>query len=212
MEQAVLTGSFQNARLFALRNDCSDKDIIAMYKSKNSKENIIMRENDMIELAMSPLGNDIKQILAYGETTGNVPLIKGTIDPPKPSELTYDDIGYNLGKYGFYLNNLDGRVESNGMDVHPEYLFAAILFERNMRRIDSGLPVLLCRGKINYPLLMFVARKYRFAGRLFDLLSCLKTCGVHNLDATITVLNTYNIKPVMPNINIVREAMRVYGC
>lgn len=173
---------------------------------------LVMYEHELNAMTKSYLGNDIKYMLSHGAVSGLVPEMVGNVEPPDPARMVEDDIIWNMSKCGFHLYDMNGPINRAGADTRPEYVFAAVLFDRNMRRIDSGLPVLLCNANINHALLIFLARKYRFAGTLFGLMLDLKLLGRDGFNKPISILSACGVIPTMPIKGITKEALRVYGC
>lgn len=167
------------------------------------------REFDM--LVRDDTGNDAKHILRRGtRITGNMPKMFGETEPPRPIDITRDELDYNMGRYGFSLMfTEDAKVART---IRPEYSIAGAMFSRDPRRIFAGIPVVLCGGGINYGLLTYLARRYMFEETLLGMLKTLQSAGrlAGIADRQISMMESRGVPPYIRDENTILEALRVY--
>lgn len=156
-------------------------------------------------------GNDAKHILRTGtRIMGDMPEMSGETEPPRPIDITRDELDYNMGRYGFSLMSAEGvKVERT---IRPEYAIVGAMFSRDPRRIFAGIPVALCGGGINYGLLTYLARRYMFEETLLGMLKTLQAAGrlADIADRQISMMESRGTPPYIRDENTILEALRVY--
>ena len=175
---------------------------------------LVLRRGELDDLVADGPGNDAKLILEAGTTLrGRVPAVRGRVEPPDPTGITEDEFEYNMQLHGFELMGTARRMRETPT-VRPEYVVAGAMFRMHMRRISSGIPVVLCNARMNYGLLMYVARSYGFAGRLLGVMSDIRAEGRLSgvVDEPVSILKKCGTVPKMPFGNSVREALDAYAC
>ena len=178
-------------------------------------ELLVLRHNDLEEMVADGPGNDAKFILGAGTTIrGRAPAIRGSVEPPDPTQITEDEFEYNMWRYGFDLMRSAKYTMPETALVRPEYVIAGVLFGMHDRRISSGIPVMMNNARISYGLLVYLARSYRFAGRLLGIMLEMRSEGrlVGVIDEPITILERCGTIPKKQFEGTVGEALRVYGC
>lgn len=174
---------------------------------------LAVSQKEFDELMRDESGNDAKRIAAYGVTSGERIMPAGKTDPPNPPDITAEEFVYNMGRFGYSLYDTHGKVTARAPDIRAEYIISGIMLDRHTRRIGSGIPVVLCNAVINYGLLLYLARRYGFAGRLYGILLRLHKLGrAPDSERAISILDMCNVKPLMPSQQSITEALHVYGC
>ena len=161
------------------------------------------------QLILDPCGNHVKIMIAEGTIkNGNPPVVSGDIAPPRRSFITNAEIEYNARRFGYRLRG----ERSNGWRlVRPEYVVSAILLGHNIRRIESGIPVILCKAPIVWGLMAYEAIRYGYESTLLGLVREIMGTGrIQNANAAMRALELFGAKP-LPHEGTM-EAMRVYGC
>lgn len=112
---------------------------------------------------------------------------------------------YNMARFGFFMA---GSPSGAAEEIRLEYLIAGVMFEGDSRRIGAGIPVMLCRNYVNVGLLLFLAHRYRFAGRLHGML--MEVSGMVPTRIA-SALEEYGTKPVAADRDRIWETLRVYA-
>lgn len=125
-----------------------------------------------------------------------------------PSKMAGNDLEYNLTRFGYA--EMGGKLKK-GKDICLESVIAATLIFGDARRIES-IPVLLAKNKANYPLLVFLARKYGIEARLLGLLKALANIKeVTGVDYAINMLESAGVKELKADGKSIRDRMRLYN-
>ena len=162
-------------------------------------------------LVRDDTGNDAKHILHRGtRITGDMPKMSGETAPPRPIDITRDELDYNMGRYGFSLMSTEEAKVTR--TIRPEYSIAGAMFSRDPRRIFAGMPVVLCGGGINYGLLTYLARRYMFEETLLGMLKTLQAAGrlAGIADRQISMMESRGTLPYIRDEDTILEALRVY--
>ena len=150
-------------------------------------------------------GNDAKNIVANGTRLAGSLEVFGPIAPPRPAALSKDDLVVNLDMHGFPICAHD--PPETATRIRPEYIIAASYFTNEPRWYLSGTAVLLCSSKIDWGLMLYLARVYGFARTLHGILKRLAEEG-RILDYPLSALREYGAVEIGSDI---RETLRVYG-
>ena len=88
------------------------------------------------------------------------------------------------------------------------------MFHDDARRIDA-IPVIIAKNpKISYDLLLFLARKYGFGGKMLGILRTLRnlvTHGIKAVDEPIRLLEAIGMEEVRANSKSIKEKLRLYN-
>lgn len=204
-------------------NDYPTDEIVALHQDVDRMSDrcearldlLVLRHDDLEEMVADGPGNDTKLILSAGTTIrGRAPAIRGSVEPPDPTQITEDEFEYNMWRYGFDLMRTTKYTMPETALVRPEYVIAGVLFGMHDRRISSGIPVMMSNARISYGLLVYLARSYRFAGRLLGIMLDIRSEGrlVGMIDEPITILERCGTVSKKQLEGMVGEALRVYGC
>ena len=150
-------------------------------------------------------GNDAKNIVANGTRLAGSLKASGRVAPPRPAALSKDDLVVNLDRHGFPICTHD--PPETAARVRPEYVIAASYFTNEPRWYLSGTAVLLCRSKIDWGLILYLARVYGFARTLHGILNRLAEEG-RTLGYPLSALREYGAVKIGSDM---RETLRVYG-
>lgn len=123
-------------------------------------------------LLRDPLGNDAKHVVACGVPLAGDPRVRGPSAPPRPAGATASQVAWNLDRLGFPVCVRDAPGREPPM--RPEYVIAASQFHAEARWFLSGTAVLLRRPDIDWDLMAYLARTYRFAGMARGILKALE--------------------------------------
>ena len=125
-----------------------------------------------------------------------------------PAKMSERDIVHNLARFGY---SEFGSSPGEGTDLGIEYLVTALLLTGDARRIQA-VPVILAKGHPNYPLLLFLSKKYGVQGQLNGLLKALgKYEQGQDLRDAIRALERTGVAEVRANEASIREIMRIYN-
>lgn len=127
-----------------------------------------------------------------------------------PAKITEEDLVFNLARFGYVEM---GPKIRQGRLVCIEYIIAAIMFQNDARRMDA-IPVILAKNSANYGLVLFLARKYDFEGKILGILKALRDLIVHgmaNIDEPIRLLEAMKIKEIRADKKSIREKLRLYN-
>lgn len=128
-----------------------------------------------------------------------------------PAKISEDDLVFNLARFGY---SEIGSTVKQGNLFCIEYVIASIMFHNDARRVDA-IPVIIAKSsKISYDLLLFLARKYGFGGKILGMLRTLQNLGVHSMntiDEPIRLLEVMKIKEIKTNANNIKAKLRLYN-
>ncbi|MGB9003868.1 MAG: hypothetical protein WCC52_08695 [Nitrosotalea sp.] len=133
-------------------------------------------------------------------------------DMTNPAKITADDLISNLARFGY---TEFGPKIKQGKLICIEYIVSAIMFQNDARRIDA-IPIILAKssGRTNYDLLLFLARKYGFGGKMLGILHALRGLVAHGMPRIkepIRLLEAMKIKEVKANEKSIKEKLRLYN-
>ena len=126
-----------------------------------------------------------------------------------PLKMAEADLVYNMARFGY---NEMGTKMSQAMHMCIEYVIAAMIAKGDARRIEA-VPVLLAKNSVDYEMLIFISRKFKFAERLLGLLSALADIVPEKKDVqyAIRVMTEMGIKPEPADRTSILEKMRLYN-
>ncbi|MEO9307499.1 MAG: hypothetical protein ABI342_04200 [Nitrososphaera sp.] len=129
-----------------------------------------------------------------------------------PAKISDEDLIFNLARFGYTEM---GPTIKQGRLICIEYIIIAIIFQNDARRIDA-IPVILAKNsdKTNYDILLFLARKYGFGGRILGILKTLRNLMVHGMkmiDEPIRLLEAMKIEEIKANQKSIKEKLRLYN-
>ena len=88
------------------------------------------------------------------------------------------------------------------------------MFHDDARRIDA-VPVIIAKNpKISYDLLLFLARKYGFGGKMLGILRTLRNLVVHGVkrvDEPIRLLEAMRTEEAKADAKSIKEKLRLYN-
>ena len=123
-------------------------------------------------LLRDPSGNDAKLVAARGVALAGDMSVGGPVRAPRPADVAAARMVWNLDRLGFPMCV---REEPGPQPVlRPEYVVAASQFHREARWFLSGTAVLLRRPDIDWDLMTYLARTYRFVGLARGILEALE--------------------------------------
>ena len=128
-----------------------------------------------------------------------------------PAKISEDDTVFNLARFGYTEIGSEARQETL---FCIEHVISSIMFHDDARRIGA-IPVIIAKNpKMNYDLLLFLARKYGFGGKLLGILHALRSFAAHEMkaiDEPIRLLEAMQIKAVKANARSIRKQLRLYN-
>ena len=128
-----------------------------------------------------------------------------------PAKISEEDIVFNLARFGY--TEMGSKVKQ-GKLFCIEYVISSIMFHDDARRIDAISVIIAKNPKISYDLLLFLAQKYGFGGKLLGILRTLKNLVAHEtktLDEPIRLLEAMKIKEVKVNAKNIKEKLKLYN-
>lgn len=149
-------------------------------------------------LEIKNAGEGIKMIPAENETN--------------PAKISEDDTVFNLARFGY---TEFGPTVKQGRFICIEYIITAIMFQNDARRIDA-VPVILAKNsdKTNYDLLLFLARKYGFGGKILGILKALRNLVAHGMKVIvepIKLLEAMKIEEIKADQKSIKEKLKLYN-
>lgn len=128
-----------------------------------------------------------------------------------PAKISEEDLVFNLARFGY--TEIGPKVKQGKMFC-IEYIIASIMFHNDARRIDA-IPVIIAKNsKISYDLLLFLARKYGFGGKILGILRTLRNLVAHGMkaiDEPIKLLEAMKTEEVKADIKSMEEKLRLYN-
>jgi hypothetical protein len=199
----------------------------ALQRMHNIKvDHLVLGEEVFLECLRSNEGNPIREMLSnkivvlYPQSfwiSIRGEILRGTNviaeeDKIIPAKITEDDLVFNLARFGY---TEFGPKIKQGKSICIEYIVSAIMLRNDARRINA-IPVILAKNpkKTSYDLLLFLARRYGFEGKMLGILKALRNLVVHgmaNIDESITLLEAAKTKEVKANHKAIRENLRTYN-
>ena len=128
-----------------------------------------------------------------------------------PARISEEDIVFNLARFGY--TEIGSKVKQRKLFC-IEYVISSIMFHDDVRRMDA-VPVIIAKNpKISYDLLLFLARKYGFGGKVLGILRILRSLVAHRMktiDEPIRLLEAMRIEEVKANTKSIKEKLRLYN-
>ena len=128
-----------------------------------------------------------------------------------PAKINEEDLVFNLARFGYIEF---GSKIKQGKPICIEYIISAIMFHNDARRMDA-IPIILAKNKkTSYDLLLFLARRYDFEGKILGILKVLRNIVAHgmtNIDEPIRLLEVMKIKENKVNAKSMKEKLRLYN-
>ncbi len=128
-----------------------------------------------------------------------------------PAKITEDDLVFNLARFGY---TEFGPKIKQGKPICIEYIVSAIMFHNDVRRMDA-IPIILAKKKkTSYDLLLFLARRYGFEGKMLGILKALRNLVAHgmtDIDEPIRLLEAMKIEEIKADKRSMREKLRLYN-
>jgi DNA-binding transcriptional ArsR family regulator len=185
-------------------------------------EPLVVAGGELIERLRSPERNPFKEMLPdmvilympqkFWRLIRNAVVhgvrIRFDFDRTDPSKISEKDFAYNLSKFGY--RELGSDVEG-GRDFSVEYIVSSALLGEDKRRV-AAMPVLLAKNKVDYPLLVFLSRKYGFAEKLLGaLVALIKVAPSRDIEHAVATMSGAGVIPAKIDEGHVRQALRLYG-
>lgn len=128
-----------------------------------------------------------------------------------PAKISDEDLIFNLARFGYV--EFGSKLEP-GRPICMEYIISAIMFHKDTRRMDA-IPIILAKNskKVNYGLLLFLARKYAFEGILLGIFKALRNLAyprIVNMDEPIRLLESMKTDEIKANAKRMKEKLRLY--
>ena len=128
-----------------------------------------------------------------------------------PAKIPEEDIAFNLARFGYV--EIGPKVKQ-GKLFCIEYVVSSIMFHDDARRIDA-IPVIIAKNpKISHDLLLFLARKYGFGGKMLGMLRILRNLAAHGMkavDEPIRLLEATGVEEARANAKSIKEKLRLYN-
>ncbi len=132
-------------------------------------------------------------------------------DETNPAKISEKDLIFNLTMLGY---TEFGPKIKQGKLFCIEYVISSIMFHNDARRIDA-IPVIIAKNpKISYDLLLFLARKYGFVGKMYGILRALQNLVTHEIktiNEPIRLLDAMKVVEVKADIKSMKEKLRLYN-
>ena len=149
--------------------------------------------------------------LEVKNVTGKGIKISAISHETSPAKISEEDIVFNLARLGY--TEIGSKVRQ-GKPFCIEYVISSIMFHNDARRIDA-VPVIIAKNpKISYDLLLFLARKCGFGGRMLGILRTLRDLAAHEMktaDEPIRLLEAMRTKEVKADAKSIKEKLRLYN-
>ncbi len=125
----------------------------------------------------------------------------------EPSEVSEDDLIYNLGRFGY---REIGPQIIKGRDICLEYIITSILMKGDARRIEA-IPILLAKNQPNYNILTYLSQRYGTSGKLLGLLRTLSSIlPSDQIQNAIKIFETLEIDMIEIDQQSIQEKLRLY--
>ncbi|MEX2191941.1 MAG: hypothetical protein WD717_00975 [Nitrosarchaeum sp.] len=182
-----------------------DNVFLNLLKSNESNTAREMLTNKIVILNPQDFWLEIKKSMESG-----VKIISEEIET-NPSKIMEMDLIFNLARFGYV--ELGPQIKQGKM-ICIEYVISAIMFQNDKRRIDA-ISVILAKNldRVNYDLLLFLARKYGFGGEILGILKSLRNLVVHGMkviDEPIRLLDVMNIKEIKTDEKRMKDRLILY--
>ncbi len=129
-----------------------------------------------------------------------------------PAKIKEQDLVFNLARFGYA--ELGPKIKP-GDTICIEYIISAIMFQNDARRMDA-IPIILAKNskKTNYDLLLFLARKFDFEGKMLGILKALRNLVAHGItaiDEPIRLLEAMKIGEIKADKRNMKEKLGLYN-
>jgi hypothetical protein len=183
-----------------------DERFLDLLKSNESNPIREMLHNKIVALCPQGFWMSIRGEILRGTT------IIAEENETHPAKISEDDLVFNLARFGY--TEFGPKLEQ-GRSICIEYIISAMMFSKAARRIDA-VPIILAKNsrKTSYDLLLFLARKYDFEGKMLGILKALRNLVAHgmaNVDEPIRLLEVMKIEEIKANTKSMREKLRLYN-
>lgn len=131
-----------------------------------------------------------------------------------PERISEQDLVYNLARFGYKqigTQQIPAQGERRRRDICIEYIAAALLAQRDVRRIEA-VPVILAKNSVNFDVLFFLSQKYRLSSRLLGLLKVFQEVVPRkDSEAIIRAMQVMNVKEIPADRESIIQKMRLYN-
>ena len=128
-----------------------------------------------------------------------------------PAKILESDIVFNLTRFGY--GDIGSKVRRGNLFC-IEYVISSIMFHDDARRTDA-IPIIIAKNpKISYDLLLFLAQKYGFDGKVLGILRTLRNLVIHGMNPVneaITLLEAMGTKVIKADAKNIKEKLRLYN-
>lgn len=198
-----------------------------LQRMHNIKIDYLILDDEMfLDLLKSNENNSIREML-HNKITALYPQgfwmsIRGEIlggsmiiaeeNETHPAKISEDILIFNLARFGY---TEFGPKIKQGKPICIEYIISSIIFHNDARRMDA-IPIILAKNskKTSYDLLLFLARRYDFEGKILGILKALRNLVAHgmaNIDEPIRLLEAMKIEEIKANTKSMKEKLRLYN-
>ena len=199
-----------DADLVRIREDCGVYDIlltmdnVTAYEVARKVENgfvvancLAVSKGSLNELLRDSHGNHAKYIMK-----------EDACNTPRCAAFSSAKMLWNLEEYGFEM--MVAEIPTRESIERVEYAIAGAYFTIEPRIYITGVAILICGNKINWDLMLYLARKYKFDGRL---LGVMKEVGKHGFDfgREIDILANTGTEPIKSESDTIRDGLRTYN-
>lgn len=200
--------------------------IETLQKMHNIKIDYLMMEDDiLLNLLRSNEANPIREMMHnkivifnpqyfWGEIRDTIRNgIKITIEETEtsPAKISEQDLVYGLARFGY--KEMGPQIKQGRM-ICIEYIIASLFFHKDARRREA-IPILLAKNidRTNYYILLFLARKYGFEGKMLGILKSLRNLAAHGdlLGEPIRLLEAMKIEEIKADSKSMKEKLRLYN-
>jgi hypothetical protein len=198
------------------------KDMLKLQRKHNLKiDSLIVDKNDFFDLVTSDEINPLREALSeritlscpqafWREISGIAESsdIRTIRTETKPASISDSDMTYNLDRFGYKEFGLN--IE-HGAKFCIEYITTAILLVSDARRIEA-VPIILAKNNFKSSVLAFLTQKFGTAGKLLGLLKILRDIKpARGIDATINILENFNVEEIPADEQSILQKMRLYN-
>ena len=128
-----------------------------------------------------------------------------------PAKISEEDLVFNLARFGYAEI---GTTVKQGNLFCIEYVISSIMFHGDARRIDAIAVIIAKNSRMSYDLLLFLARKYGFCGKILGMLRALRNLVAHAMkaaDEPIRLLEAMKIEETKEDTKNIKEKLRLYN-
>jgi hypothetical protein len=197
----------------------------SLQRIHNIRINYLILDDEMfLDLLKSNESNTVKEMLhckiatlhpqsfwmsIRGEILGGTMIIAEEHEI-HPAKIAEEDLVFNLARFGYI--EFGPKIKTS-KPICIEYIISAIMFHNDARRMDA-IPIILAKNKkTSYDLLLFLARRYNFEGKIFGILKALRNLvhGMNNIDEPIRLLEAMKIEEIKANAKVMKEKLKLYN-